>query len=116
MSPENKQAFADLRKNRESLIGNIRGLEAKNERLERENKALDALVGVWRRKAEVAAEALVTANELVCRYHMPYGWPTFQETCGLPSSDEVRATPVSDEVKELGRKALYEAARSGGKE
>jgi hypothetical protein len=46
----------------------------------------------WKSKAEVAARALVTANDLVCHWgSRPAGWAMFQETCGLPpngSGDE----------------------------
>ncbi len=69
-----------------------------------------ALTEVWKRKAEVAAEALVTANEMVCRHSMPYGWPLFQQTCGLPTAAEVLATPVPEATIELGRKAMADPA------
>jgi hypothetical protein len=35
--------------------------------------------------------ALREANEMVCKFHMPYGWSDFQTRNGLPTASEVRA-------------------------
>lgn len=59
---------------------------------DRELREAKALVEIWKAKAELAARALVTANDLVMHWHthpgghpMPTGWRIFQGTCGLPT-------------------------------